>query len=135
DELFALNDSAKANGSALFTYPTTGYFDAFFFALINEVGGAEVFNKAMTFDAATWKGPEMTKVFELVGELVKHNHVDTVAQANNEGFTKNQQLVLDNKALFIPNGTWLPGEMEAAPRAEGFEWGFSALPAVEEGGD
>lgn len=135
DELFALNDSAKANGSALFTYPTTGYFDAFFYALINEVGGAEVFNKAMTFDAETWKSPEMTKVFELVGELVKHNHVDTVAQANNEGFTKNQQLVLDNKALFIPNGTWLPGEMEKAPRAEGFEWGFSALPAVEDGGD
>lgn len=135
EELFALNDSAKADGSALFTYPTTGYFDAFFYALINEVGGSEVFNKAMTFDVETWKGEEMTKVFQLVSELVSYNHVDTVAQANNEGFTKNQQLILDNKALFIPNGTWLPGEMEKAPRAEGFEWGFTALPAVEKGGD
>lgn len=135
EELYALNDSAKANGSALFTYPTTGYFDAFFYALINEVGGSEVFNKAMTFDVETWKGKEMTEVFKIVGELVSFNHVDTVAQANNEGFTKNQQLILDNKALFIPNGTWLPGEMEKAPRAEGFEWGFTALPAVEKGGD
>lgn len=135
EQLFALNEEATANGSALFTYPTTGYFDAFFFALVNEVGGAEVFNKAMTFDVDTWKGPEMTKVFETIGELVSYNHVDTVSQANNEGFTKNQQLVLDNKALFIPNGTWLPGEMKDAPRADGFEWGFTALPAVEEGGD
>ena len=58
EELFALNEKAKGNGSALFTYPTTGYFDAFFFALVNEVGGAEIFNKAMTFDVETWKGPK-----------------------------------------------------------------------------
>lgn len=134
-ELFALNDSVVANDSSLFTYPTTGYFDAFFFALVNEIGGADIFNKAMTFDVETWKGEEMTEVFETIGELVSYNHVDTVSQANNEGFTKNQQLVLDDKALFIPNGTWLPGEMKDAPRVDGFEWGFTALPAVEAGGD
>ncbi|WP_312458883.1 carbohydrate ABC transporter substrate-binding protein [Proteiniclasticum sp.] len=135
EELFALNETAKANGSSLFTYPTTGYFDAFFYALVNEVGGADFFNKAMTFDVETWNSDTMKEVFAIVGELVSYNHPDTVAQANNEGFTKNQQLILDNKALFIPNGTWLPGEMEKAPRAEGFEWGFTALPAVEKGGD
>lgn len=135
EEMFALGEKAKADKSALFTYPTTGYFDAFFYALATEVGGAEFFNKAMNYDVETWKSDDMKKVFELVGELVSFNHVDTVAQANNEGFTKNQQLVLDNNALFIPNGTWLPGEMEEAPRADGFEWGFTALPAVEDGGD
>ena len=35
----------------------------------------------------------------------------------------------------MPNGTWVVGEMADAPRAEGFEWGFTALPAVTEGGD
>ena len=135
DEMFALGEKAKADNAALFTYPTTGYFDAFFYALATEVGGAEFFNKAMNYDVETWKSDDMKKVFDIVGELVSYNHVDTVAQANNEGFTKNQQLVLDNKALFIPNGTWLPGEMEEAPRVEGFEWGFTALPAVEKGGD
>ena len=57
-----------------------------------------------------------------------------VANANNQNFKKNQQLVLDNKALFIPNGSWLPGEMKDAPRADGFEWGFMAYPATKTGG-
>lgn len=35
----------------------------------------------------------------------------------------------------MPNGTWVVNEMAEAPRAEGFEWGFTAIPAVEEGGD
>ena len=34
----------------------------------------------------------------------------------------------------MPNGTWIVGEMAEAPRAEGFKWGMTALPAVEEGG-
>ena len=35
----------------------------------------------------------------------------------------------------MPNGTWVIGEMADAPRADGFKWGFTALPAVNEGGD
>ncbi|MGB4590543.1 MAG: carbohydrate ABC transporter substrate-binding protein [Clostridiaceae bacterium] len=135
DEMFTLAEESKAKNQALFTYPTTGYFDAFFYALVNEVGGADFFNKAMTYDVETWKSAKMTEVMDIVGKLVSYNHVDTVAQANNENFTKNQQLILDNKALFIPNGTWLPGEMEKAPRAEGFEWGFTALPKAIATGD
>ena len=57
------------------------------------------------------------------------------AQANDQDFTQNQQLVLDNKALFMPNGTWIVSEMAEAPRADGFEWGMTALPAITEGGD
>ena len=35
----------------------------------------------------------------------------------------------------MPNGTWIVGEMAEAPRAEGFKWGMTALPAVTAGGD
>ena len=35
----------------------------------------------------------------------------------------------------MPNGTWIVGEMAEAPRADGFEWGMTALPAVQAGGD
>ena len=135
DELLTLGETAKKDGIALFTYPTTGYFDAFFYALLNEVGGSDLFNKAMNYDASAWSSPEATKAFELVGKLAKYVHKDTVANANKEGFTKNQQLILDNKALFVPNGTWLPGEMKNAPRANGFEWGFTALPKVTDSGN
>ncbi|GAA0182340.1 hypothetical protein SH2C18_47350 [Clostridium sediminicola] len=135
DELLALGETAKKDGISLFTYPTTGYFDAFFYALLNEVGGADLFNKTMNYEEEAWTSAEAAKAFELVGELAKYTHPDTVSQANGEGFTKNQQLILDNKALFVPNGTWLPGEMKDAPRADGFEWGFTALPKVTESGD
>lgn len=35
DEMWELGDKAKAEGISLFTYPTTGYFDAFMFALLS----------------------------------------------------------------------------------------------------
>lgn len=135
DQMWELGEKAKAEGIALFTYPTTGYFDAFFSALLNETAGPEVYTRLMNYDPAAWELPEVKEAFEIVGKLASYTEENTVANANKDGFTKNQQLILDNKALFVPNGTWLPGEMADAPRAEGFAWGFTALPAVKEGGD
>lgn len=135
DEMWELGEKAKEEGIALFTYPTTGYFDAFMYALISSVGGADIFNAAMTYEDGIWESPEMTQVFEIVAKLAQYTEKTTVANANNENFTKNQQLILDNKAIFIPNGTWLPGEMADAPRADGFKWGFTALPAASTGGN
>lgn len=134
DEFFALGKEAEGE-AALFTYPTTGYFDAFFYALLNETGGSEVFNKAMNYDVETWKSDEVKEAFEIIGNIGDYTHENTVSQANGENFTKNQQMILDNEALFIPNGSWLPGEMKDAPRADAFEWGFMALPKVSEDGD
>ena len=44
-------------------------------------------------------------------------------------------MVMQNEALFMPNGTWVVGEMADAKAADGFKWGMTALPAVSEGGD
>ncbi len=41
DDMWALGDKAAEEGIALFAYPTAGYFDAFFYALLFEVGGPE----------------------------------------------------------------------------------------------
>ncbi|MCL6572497.1 MAG: carbohydrate ABC transporter substrate-binding protein [Bacillus sp. (in: Bacteria)] len=135
DEMWVLGDKAKVEGISLFTYPTTGYFDAFFYSLLFEVGGPEFYNKAMVFEDGIWETPEATKVFEVVSKLAKYTEPTTVANGNDKDFTKNQQLILDNKAIFMPNGTWVVGEMKDAPRAEGFAWGMTALPALEKGGD
>ncbi|SCP95489.1 carbohydrate ABC transporter substrate-binding protein [Anaerobium acetethylicum] len=134
DGMWELGEKAKAEGIALFTYPTTGYFDAFMFALISSAGGSETFDKAMSYDDGIWESADLTKVFDICGKLAAFTESTTVANANDQNFTKNQQLILDNKAIFCPNGTWLPGEMKDAPRADGFEWGFTALPAVNNGG-
>ena len=135
DEMWALGDKAKAEGISLFTYPTTGYFDAFFYALMYSVGGPEFFNKATNYEEGIWDTEEGQKCFEIVAKLATYTNPITPAQANDQDFTQNQQLVLDNKALFMPNGTWIVGEMAEAPRADGFEWGMTALPAVTADGD
>ena len=135
DEMWALGDKAKAEGIALFTYPTTGYFDAFFYALLNEIGGPDFFNRAMQYEKGIWDTDEANQAFSIVEKLASYTEKTTVANANDSNYLKNQQLILDHKALFMPNGTWVVGEMKDAPRADGFEWGFTALPAVKEGGD
>lgn len=131
DEMWALGDKAKAEGIALFTYPTTGYLQEFMFSVMTSVGGHDLFEKATTYEDGIWESPEMMKVFDIMAKLATYTEGTTVANANNENFTKNQQLILDNKAIFCPNGTWLPGEMKDAPRADGFEWGFAAIPSSD----
>lgn len=135
DDMWALADLAKADGISLFTYPVAGYFDAFLYGLLTEVGGPDFYNKAMTYTDGIWETPEATEAFELVGTLAGYMEPTTVGNANKDNFKKNQQLVLDNKAIFMPNGNWIIGEMADAPRADGFKWGFMALPAMKEGGD
>lgn len=135
DEMWELGDKAKAEGIALFTYPTTGYFDAFFYALLHETMGAEDFQKALTYSEGIWDTDGAKQAFDIVAKLATYTEQTTPANANDNDFRKNQQLILDNKALFMPNGNWVIGEMKDAPRADGFEWGFTALPAVTDGGE
>ena len=135
DEMWELGDKAAAEGIALFTYPTTGYFDAFLYALMYSVGGPEFFNAATTYEEGIWDTAEAKACFDIIAKLATYTNPITPAQANDQDFTQNQQLVLDNKAIFMPNGTWIVGEMKDAPRAEGFTWGMTALPAVKAGGD
>ncbi len=135
DEMWELAEKAQAEGSYLFTYPTTGYFDAFLYALMYSVGGADFFNKATTYAEGIWDTPEAQQCFDIIAKLASYTNPVTPAQANDQDFTQNQQLVLDNKALFMPNGTWIVGEMAEAPRADDFKWGMTALPAAKAGGN
>lgn len=135
DEMWELGDKASQEGIALFAYPTAGYFDTFFYALLYEIGGSEFFNSCMNYEEGIWETAEANLAFDIVEKLATYTEATVPANANNDNYQKNQQLILDNKAIFMPNGTWVIGEMAEAPRAEGFAWGFTALPAVSEGGD
>ncbi len=134
DEMWALGDKAAAEGIALFTYPTAGYFDAFLYALMHEAFG-DNFANVLQYGEGVWETAEAEAVFAILDKLADYTEATTPANANDDNFQKNQQLILDNKALFMPNGNWVIGEMAEAPRAEGFAWGFTALPAVEAGGE
>ena len=69
DEMWELGDKAKADGSYLFTYPTTGYFDAFFYALMYSAGGPDFFNKATRYEEGIWDTPEAQTCFDIVNKL------------------------------------------------------------------
>ncbi|GAA2540394.1 hypothetical protein GCM10010435_04770 [Winogradskya consettensis] len=134
DEMFALGDQAKAQGLPLFTYPTAGYLDSYFFALLADVGGEQFYTDVMTYKQGVWQTPQAKQVLDITTKLLGYAAPTTVGYANEQDFTKNQQSILDNKALFMPNGTWIVGEMKDAPRAAGFQWGLTPLPAVTAGG-
>ncbi|MDD3402244.1 MAG: carbohydrate ABC transporter substrate-binding protein [Hespellia sp.] len=135
DEMWELGDKAKAEGISLFTYPTAGYFDAFFYALLHESMGSEKFTEALKYGEGIWDTPEAQTTFDIIAKLASYTESTTPANANDNDYRKNQQLILDDKALFMPNGNWVIGEMADAPRADGFKWGFTALPAVADGGE
>lgn len=135
DEMWALGDKAKKEGIYLFTYPTTGYFDAFFYALMYTVGGADFFDKATHFEKNIWDSEEGKLCLDIVAKLASYTNPKTPAQANDQDFTKNQLMVMQNEALFMPNGTWIVGEMQDATAAKGFKWGMTSLPSVKENGD
>ncbi|WP_328722818.1 carbohydrate ABC transporter substrate-binding protein [Streptomyces sp. NBC_00247] len=133
DEMFALGDKAKKAGIPLFTYPTAGYLDSYFFALLADVGGEQFYTDVMTYKKDVWKSANAKKALDITTKLLGYAAPTTVGYANEQDFTKNQQSILDNKALFMPNGTWITGEMADAPRADGFTWGLTPLPAVTAG--
>ncbi|WP_246570033.1 carbohydrate ABC transporter substrate-binding protein [Lentibacillus saliphilus] len=135
DDMWELGEKAKEEDISLFTYPIAGYFDTLMRSMLYAAGGPDLFNAAMTYEEGVWNTDEAQQVLETVEKLAEYTHPNTVANANPNDFTKNQQLVLDNEALFMPNGSWVVGEMEEAPRADGFEWGMMSVPAFEEGAD
>ena len=137
DEMWALGEEAKKDGIALFTYPTAGYYDAFMFALMYSIGGSAFFDKATRYEPGVWDTQEAKTLFSILDKLADYTHEKTPAQANNQDFTKNQLMVMQNEALFMPNGTWITGEMAKAEQTltNEFAWGMTALPAVKEGGD
>lgn len=133
DEMFELGDEAEDEDLALFTYPVAGYFDTMVGSMLYASGGPDFFEDAMTYEDGIWETDEATRVFETIEELKDYTHENTVANANPNDFTKNQQLILDDEALFMPNGTWVVDEMEEAPRSDDFEWGMTSIPAFEDG--
>ena len=134
DEMWELGDKAAAEGIALFTYPTAGYYDAFMFALMNAIGGPEFFNAVTTYQEGAWETEEGKTLLNILDKLAQYTHPSTPAQANNQDFTKNQLMVMTNDALFMPNGTWITGEMAGALETltNEFAWGMTAVPAAGE---
>lgn len=132
EEMWELGDKAKEEDIALFTYPVATYFDTLIGSLLYASGGPDFFDSVMTYEEDIWQTDEAMQVLETVEKMSDYLHPNTISNANPNDFTKNQQLVLDNEAIFMPNGNWVIEEMAEAPRADDFEWGMMAVPAYED---
>ena len=132
DEMWELGDKALAEGIYLFTYPTAGYYDAFTFALMNAIGGPEFFNAITNYEEGAWDSENGKTLLSILDKLADYTHPSTPAQANGQDFTKNQQMPMNGSALFMPNGTWITGEMAdyAATLGDSFEWGMAPVPSA-----
>ena len=131
DEMWELGETAKAEGIYLFTYPTAGYYDAFMFALMNAIGGPEFFNAITSYQEGAWDSENGKTLLNILDKLASYTHPSTPAQANNQDFTKNQQMAMNGSALFMPNGTWITSEMaDYAATLDNFAWGMTAVPAA-----
>lgn len=138
DDMWELGKKAKADGISLFTYPVNGYFDNTLNALLGQSGGEDFLKNILQYKDGTWDSKEGKAVLETISKLVSKDNLykDTVANANaKDGFTNNQQAVIDGKALFMPNGDWVVNEMAKTTPEKGFHWGLMSLPAITKGGD
>ena len=103
------------------------------YQMLAQAGGIDFYNKAVNYDEKTWTSEEGKKVVDTIAKLASPDYIqaDTVANANSDGgFKINQQNVIDGKALFMPNGNWVIGEM-ANSTPEGFNWGNDGTSEVQ----
>ena len=105
DEMWELGDKAKEEDIALFTYPTAGYFDAFFYALLHEAAGAETFQEALKYGEGVWETDGAKKHLRSLRNLLptqKKPHLQTQTTMIS---VKNQQMILDTRLCLCQTET------------------------------
>jgi N-acetylglucosamine transport system substrate-binding protein len=144
DELFAmdalLDDPAtfvdiggRMERRSIFTYQGIhpGYLESIIFPSIAAAVGTAGLDKISNYEAGGWDNPHVRAVIENVARLGTGGYLmeGTVAMDH----TTTQAMMMMGRALFIPNGLWMVGEMEEAPREDGFVFAMAPPPALTAG--
>ena len=133
DDFFALGDLAKEQGIALFTYAGIhpGYMESLLWPAIASAAGLDTTTDISNYVEGSFSSPEVLQVLTNIQKIAADGYLMEGTVALNH--TQSQTDMMMNKALFIPNGNWMEGEMKDAPRADGFEFGLTVAPALKEG--
>lgn len=128
DEFFALGDKAKAEGIALVTFPGIYpyYLEHFILASLASSVGLEGMNDIFAFKEGSFSTPEVMAVLEQLQKLGEGGYLLEGSAALNH--TQSQTEMMLGNALFVPTGSWVEGEMEGAPRRDGFAFGMCTGP-------
>ncbi len=133
DDFFALGDLAKEEGIALFTYQGIypGYMESVLYPAIASASSMDNFKKVTSYQEGSFSTPEVLQVLENIQKISTGGYLMEGTVALNH--TQSQTAMMMNKALFIPNGNWMEGEMADAPRADDFTFGLTPAPVLNEG--
>ena len=118
---------------SIFTYQGIhpGYLESILYPSIASAVGLEGLDRIANYEEGAWDNPEVRQVIENLARLGVDGYLmeGTVAMDH----TTSQAMMMMGRALFIPNGLWFPGEMEDAPREEGFRFAIAPPPTLEAG--
>jgi N-acetylglucosamine transport system substrate-binding protein len=131
DEMLALCETIKGAGIAPWTYQGKypGYM-AFgvLEPLVEKLGGVEVWKAVDNLEDGAWSNPAILQALQMMRQLHDNGYI----MEGTEGLThtESQAEWLQNKAAFIPCGTWLENEMRSVT-PEGFDMVVAPVPAVD----
>jgi N-acetylglucosamine transport system substrate-binding protein len=133
DEFFALKDTAKREGRALFTYQGIypAYNEEIMVPALYSAGGRETVDQYFNFTDNLWDSEPAKKVLDIFGRIAAGDMLMKGTVALNH--TQAQTEFMKGNAMFIINGSWFEGEMTEAPREDGFRFGFLGIPAFKAG--
>ena len=133
DDFFELGDKAKEKGIALFTYQGIypGYLESMLWPALASATGIDNMKAVASYTPGSLSSDEALKVFQNMAKIGTDGYLMDGTVALNH--TQSQTDMMMNKALFIPNGNWMEGEMADAPRADGFEFGLTCAPVLDDG--
>ena len=130
DDFFALGETAKADNRALFTYQGIypGYLEEILWPAIAGAVGEEGMKKIFNYEEGSFKNDTVKKVLQNIQDIANKGYLMKGTVALNH--TQSQADMMMGKALFIPNGGWMEGEMADAPREDGFQFGITPAPVL-----
>jgi N-acetylglucosamine transport system substrate-binding protein len=131
DEMLALCDTIKTSGIAPWTYQGKyPYYMVFGLLepLVLKLGGDEVWKKVDNLEDGAWEQPEILQALQMMQQLKTNDYILAGTEALTH--TESQAEWLQNKAAFIPCGTWLENEMRTVT-PEGFDMVVAPIPATD----
>jgi N-acetylglucosamine transport system substrate-binding protein len=144
DEFFALNEQLKKPENfveidgkkvqrSLFTYQGvySSYLEMLLWPAVAGAGGLDAIADILTYKPGSFDIPAVRSVVDNFIKIGTQGYLMQGTVALNH--TQSQADMMMGKALFIPNGVWMEGEMADSPREPGFTFGMMAAPTLRTG--
>ena len=129
DDMLALCEEIKGGGVAPWTYQGQYpyYIRAVFDQLVYKHGGIEAIARLDNLEDGAWESEEVGMALNALAQLHERGYILEGTEALSH--TESQAQWLQNKAVFIPCGSWLENEMKGLV-PEGFGMTVKATPSL-----